>query len=241
MAEAADVGSVFISNYPPYSAWTASELPHARAALAAPPLAGTPLGLYLHIPFCRKRCKFCYFKVYTEKDSSQIRQYLSALEREVALLAATPAVAGRPLDFVYFGGGTPSFISVRDLEALVAAVTRVLPWKGAREITFECEPGTLTRPKIEALRRIGVTRLSLGVESFADGLLKENGRAHLSAEIDRTIPWMREVGFDQINLDLIAVMIGETDETWSHSVRRTLESAPDSVTIYQMELPYSSG
>jgi oxygen-independent coproporphyrinogen III oxidase len=122
----------------------------------------------------------------------------------------------------------------------VASVTRLIPWDKAREITFECEPGTLTRPKIEALRRIGVTRLSLGVESFADSLLKENGRAHLSAEIDRVIPWVQEVGFDQFNIDLIAGMIGETDETWSHSVRRTLETAPDSVTIYQMELPYNT-
>jgi len=236
----AEIGSVFVSNYPPYSAWNSEHLKHARAALLAPADPGRNLGLYLHIPFCRKRCKFCYFKVYTDIDSARIRRYLGALEREVALLAACPAVSGRPLEFVYFGGGTPSFISARDLQALVASVRASLPWDGAREITFECEPGTLTQPKLEAIRRIGVTRLSLGVESFDDGILKENGRAHLSAEIDRVLPWIRAQRFDQLNIDLIAGMVGETDDTWTHSVRRTLETAPDSVTIYQMELPYNT-
>ncbi|MGH9868962.1 MAG: coproporphyrinogen-III oxidase family protein [Candidatus Polarisedimenticolia bacterium] len=236
----AEIGSVFVSNYPPYSVWNPDHLKHARAALQSPAGPDRSLGLYLHVPFCRKRCKFCYFKVYTDIDSARIRRYLRALEREVALLAACPAVAGRALQFVYFGGGTPSFISARDLMALVASVRASLPWDGAKEITFECEPGTLTQPKLEAIRRIGVTRLSLGVESYDDGILKENGRAHLSAEIDRVMPWIRSMSFDQLNIDLIAGMLGETDATWSHSVQRTIEASPDSVTIYQMELPYNT-
>ena len=235
-----ELGSVFISNYPPYSVWSRDELKHVHEALARKPEAGHPLGLYLHIPFCRKRCKFCYFKVYTNVDSAQIRRYLAGLEREVALLAEKTAIAGRPLQFVYFGGGTPSFIGVKDLRDLVTAIQRSIPWTGAREITFECEPGTITRQKLEAIRGIGVTRLSLGVESFDDGILQENGRAHLSAEIDRALPWVRAVGFDQLNIDLIAGMVGETDATWSSSVRRTVEVQPDSVTIYQMELPYNT-
>ncbi|HKI03839.1 MAG TPA: coproporphyrinogen-III oxidase family protein [Thermoanaerobaculia bacterium] len=235
-----EIGSVFVSNYPPFGAWSPENLPDVHAALDAPPVPGTPLGLYLHIPFCRKRCKFCYFRVYTDKDAGEIGTYLDALASEVEMLAKKPAVAGRPLKFVYFGGGTPSYISVRQLEGLVSRVQAVLPWTGAEEITFECEPGTLTHSKLEAIRGIGVTRLSLGIESFVDDILRENGRAHVSAEIYRTLPWIRELGFEQLNIDLIAGMVGETWDTWRESVRKTVEVEPDSVTIYQMELPYNT-
>jgi oxygen-independent coproporphyrinogen-3 oxidase len=235
-----EIGSVFVSNYPPFGAWSPQSLPDVHAALDAPPVPGTPLGLYLHIPFCRKRCKFCYFRVYTDKDAGEIGTYLDALAAEVEMYARKPAVAGRPLRFVYFGGGTPSYISVRQLEGLVSRVQAVMPWTGAEEITFECEPGTLTHSKLEAIRGIGVSRLSLGIESFDDDVLRENGRAHVSAEIYRALPWIRELGFDQLNIDLIAGMVGETWDTWRETVRKTVEVEPDSVTVYQMELPYNT-
>jgi len=235
-----DVGSVFVSNYPPYSAWGEGQVDAARRALDSPGAEGVPLGLYLHIPFCRKRCKFCYFKIYTEKDSAAVRRYLAALTRETQLLAARPAVQGRPLNFVYFGGGTPSYLSSRLLEELVANVTESLPWDKAREITFECEPGTISEAKLRSIRGVGVTRLSLGVENFNDDILAENGRAHLSEEIYRVLPWIEAQGFDQLNIDLIAGMVGETWKTWKDTVRRTVDVAPDSVTIYQMELPFNT-
>ena len=236
----AQVGSVFVSNYPPYSVWGEGQVDAAHRALDRPGAEGVPLGLYLHIPFCRKRCKFCYFKIYTEKDSAAVRRYLAALARETQLLAARPAIQGRPLNFVYFGGGTPSYLSSRHLEELVANVTSALPWDKAEEITFECEPGTISEAKLRSIRSVGVTRLSLGVENFNDGILAENGRAHLSEEIYRVLPWIEAQGFDQLNIDLIAGMVGETWETWKDTVRRTVEVAPDSVTIYQMELPFNT-
>ena len=234
------VGSVFISNYPPYSAWRNEAVPEALANLESAPAEENPMGLYLHIPFCRKRCKFCYFKVYTEKDSSEIRSYLAALGREVEIYSRRPAIAGRSLQFVYFGGGTPSFISARALQELAEGLKAAIPWDGAEEVTFECEPGTLTQAKLEVIRGIGVTRLSLGIESFNDRILEENGRAHLSEEIYRTIPWIRALSFDQLNIDLIAGMVGESWESWRESVKRTVDLQPDSVTIYQMELPFNT-
>ena len=235
-----EVGSVFVANYPPFSAWSAEALPAALQALGAPPLPGADLGLYLHIPFCRKRCKFCYFRVYTDKSFDDIGAYLDALGREVELFAAQPAIGGRRPLFVYFGGGTPSYISVKQLAALVARLQAAIPWAGAEEVTFECEPGTLTRPKLEAIRGLGVTRLSLGVESFDDAVLRENGRAHVSTEIERCLPWIAELEFEQLNIDLIAGMVGQTEESWRATVRRTIAAAPDSVTVYQMELPYNT-
>jgi oxygen-independent coproporphyrinogen-3 oxidase len=238
--EQTDVGSYFIANYPPFSAWKAAAVDgEARPALAAPP-ADVPLGLYLHIPFCRKRCHFCYFRVYTDKNAKEVEQYLDLVAREWELYAQTPAVAGRRFNFVYFGGGTPSFLSTRQLQGLVGRLNATGAWTGADEITFECEPGTLTEAKLAAIRALGVTRLSLGVENFDDRILELNGRAHRSPEIGRAYAFARSLGFPQINIDLIAGMLGETDANWQRCVERTLELEPDSVTIYQMELPYNT-
>jgi oxygen-independent coproporphyrinogen-3 oxidase len=240
-SEDTGVGSVFVSNYPPYSAWSPDAVAAVERRLAAPaPDPTAPFGLYLHVPFCRRRCKFCYFRVYTDKRSGEIGRYVEALAREIELWAERPAVAGRPLRFVYFGGGTPSFISVRHLEELIGRARAALPWDRVEEITFECEPGTLTESKVAAIKELGVTRLSLGIESFDDEILRENGRAHVSKEIHRCLPWIRDAGFDQLNVDLIAGMVGESWETWKATVERTLEVAPDSVTVYQLELPFNA-
>jgi oxygen-independent coproporphyrinogen-3 oxidase len=239
--EQTEVGSYFVANYPPFSVWTREAVEgETRAALGTPPAKDVPLGLYVHIPFCRKRCHFCYFRVYTDKNAREVADYLDVLVREWELYARQPAIAGRPLNFVYFGGGTPSFLSTAQLRGLVRGLAAVTPWTEAEEITFECEPGTLTESKLAAIRDFGVTRLSLGVENFDDRILELNGRAHRSPEIFQAWSSVRALGFPQVNVDLIAGMVGETDENWRSCVQRTLELAPDSVTIYQMELPYNT-
>jgi coproporphyrinogen III oxidase-like Fe-S oxidoreductase len=239
--EKTGLGNYFVANYPPFSFWKPEHLGAAHAALhAAPPRQDTPLGLYLHIPFCRKRCKFCYFRVYTDKNARDVEVYTDALVKEVELYSKLQVVGGRPLHFVYFGGGTPSYLSADQLRDLMTRLKAVMPWTGAREVTFECEPGTLQRHKLVALRELGVTRLSLGVENFDPKILEFNGRAHLEEEIHRAYGWARELGFDQINIDLIAGMVGESWDNWRQCVRKTIALAPESVTIYQMELPYNT-
>jgi len=235
-----EVGSYFVANYPPFSVWTSDAVSEmALPALSLPP-ADVPLGLYLHIPFCRKRCHFCYFRVYTDKNANEVQAYLDTLAREWELYGNQPAIADRPLDFIYFGGGTPSFLSVRQLQSLVDRLSAVRSWETASEITFECEPGTLTEPKLRAIREMGVTRLSLGVEHFDDDVLELNGRAHRSPEIFRAYDYARSIDFPQINIDLIAGLLGERNETWQKTVQQTLALEPDSVTIYQMELPFNT-
>jgi oxygen-independent coproporphyrinogen-3 oxidase len=238
--EKTGLGNYFIANYPPFSFWKNTYLPDAEKALNTPPTPGVPLGLYLHIPFCRKRCKFCYFRVYTDKNARDIETYLDAIVKEVELLSRTACVGGRPLDYVYFGGGTPSYLSAAQLDALMTRLRQVMPWDAAREVTFECEPGTLQKHKLETLRAQGVTRLSLGVENFKPEILQYNGRAHLEEEIYRAFGWARELGFPQINLDLIAGMVGEDWDNWKRGVAKTIDLGPDCVTVYQMELPYNT-
>ena len=235
-----EVGNYFVSNYPPFSQWKPEFVSEALDALNQPPRVNDPLGLYIHIPFCRKRCHFCYFKVYTDKNASEIEIYLDALIKENEIYSRMPAFQRRQLRFAYFGGGTPSYISDKQLRYLVDGLNRHVSWANAEEVTFECEPGTLQKSKLETLKAIGVTRLSLGIEHFDDEILAANGRAHLSPEIYRAYAWAREVDFPQINIDLIAGMVGETEDKWRATVKRAIELEPDSVTIYQMELPYNT-
>ncbi len=234
-----EVGSYFISNYPPYSQWSAEALPEVERAMHSPP-GDTPLGLYIHIPFCRKRCKFCYFRVYTDKNAGDVETYCSALEHEISLVSELPVMGNRPFRFVYFGGGTPSFLSARQLTSLVDRLRRHVNWDDAEEVTFECEPGTLSEPKVHTLKELGITRLSLGVENFSDKVLEENGRAHLSGEVYKAWDWIQAAKFPNVNIDLIAGMVAETEENWRENIRRTIELSPDSVTIYQLELPFNT-
>jgi len=107
-------------------------------------------------------------------------------------------------------------------------------------VTFECEPGTLSQSKVQTLRELGVTRLSLGIENFSDFVLEENGRAHLSKEVYRAWDWIQDAQFPNVNIDLIAGMVGETSENWQENISKTLVLSPDSITIYQMELPFNT-
>ncbi|MEO6033993.1 MAG: coproporphyrinogen-III oxidase family protein [Verrucomicrobiota bacterium] len=213
---------------------------HNYISTLVPRPSTPPLGIYLHIPFCRKRCHFCYFKVYTDKDSVAIRAYIDSALKELSLYAKKPVIGGRSANFVYFGGGTPSYLSVDQLKYLTDGMKKIIPWDGVEEVTFECEPGTLTDHKLKALREMGVTRLSLGIENFSDHILEINGRAHRSKEVFRAYGYARELGFPQINVDLIAGMVEETDPNWKDCVAKTIELSPDSVTIYQMEIPYNT-
>ena len=242
MAESSktEVGSYFISNYPPFSQWTGDRLDDVERALATSPAPDVPLGLYLHIPFCRKRCKFCYFKVFTDQNAKDIEAYVSALCREIELVSQQPVMGDRPFRFVYFGGGTPSFLGVRQLRSLVERLQANINWDKAEEVTFECEPGTLQESKVKALRELGVTRLSLGIENFSDSILEENGRAHLTKEVYKAWDWIQAADFPNVNIDLISGMVGENWDNWKHNIRETIKLSPHSVTIYQMELPFNT-
>ncbi len=234
-------GNYFISNYPPFSFWSEGQNVEAEMALNSEPDPEVKLGLYHHIPFCRKRCHFCYFRVYTDKNAKQIKEYLDATIAELKAMAERPLIRGRKPHFVYFGGGTPSYLSVKQLRELTDRMKAFLSWDQAEEVAFECEPGTLTPGKLTAVKEIGVTRLSLGVENFDDHILVINGRAHRSPEVFRAYERAKAEQFDQINIDLIAGMLEETEENWQRNIEQTIDLEPDSVTIYQMEIPYNTG
>jgi len=159
---------------------------------------------------------------------------------ELKQMAERPLINGRKPHFVYFGGGTPSYLSSKQLHSLTDQMKAVLPWDEAEEVAFEGEPGTLNEMKLAAIKDVGVTRLSLGIENFNDHLLQINGRAHRAPEVYKAYERARQLNFDQINVDLIAGMLEETEENWQFNIEETIKLMPDSVTIYQMEIPYNT-
>lgn len=234
------VGNYFVSTYPPFSTWRPENVDAVRRVLEAPPADDVPLGLYVHIPFCAKRCDFCYYLSYADKTPDHMRAYVDRLIEELTMYGATPALAGRKPLFVYFGGGTPSLLPPELIEKLIGGLTAVFPWTNAAEVTFECAPQTVTERKLRILRDAGVTRISLGVQQFDDTVLKANGRIHQVADVERAYATIREFGFDVVNIDLITGLIGETEATFMASVDRAIELGAESVTIYQLEMPQNT-
>ena len=209
-----EIGNYFVSNYPPFSQWKPENTAEVDEILNRPPRTAQPLGLYLHIPFCRKRCKFCYFKVYTDKNASRDRGLSQRVDqRESSSTAGSRALQGRQLRVRLFRR-RHAFLSQRTATRRpVERLNRHCQLGSSRRSHLRVRAGdAATESKLETLKEIGVTRLSLGIEHFDDEILAANGRAHLSPEIYRAYGWAREVDFPQINIDLIAGMMGETEE-----------------------------
>lgn len=229
-------GNYFVAAYPPFSCWHPCQNSHVKEVLLGPPTTD-PLGLYIHVPFCQHKCDYCYYLSYVGKTRATIQSYLDHVVHELALYARHPAVSNRPLAFVYFGGGTPSLLNLAQVRRLTSGLREILPWTGTAEITYECAPRSVRPELLEELLASGVTRISMGVQSFDNALLKINGRIHLAEDALRAYELIRKMGFDWVNLDLMVGLIGETPEKWYASVRKAIELSPDSATIYQTEIP----
>ncbi len=237
--EEPQTGNYFVATYPPFSCWAADKVSEVARVLGTPrPLATVdPLGLYVHVPFCATRCDFCYYVSYTGTSRNVMDGYVDSLLRELAIYARAPALAGRKVEFVYFGGGTPSILSVPQIRRCLRGLQAIFPWTSAQEVTFECAPKTITEPKLRLLRDCGVSRISLGVQQLNDDVLEKNGRIHLVRDVERAYAAIRRVGFEIVNVDLMVGMAGETDDSFGASLENVVEMQPESVTIYQMEIP----
>jgi oxygen-independent coproporphyrinogen III oxidase len=222
-------GNYFVAAYPPFSAWTPHQIPALHNALKVSAKA-MPLGLYVHLPFCQKKCDYCYYLSYIAQPAEVVDRYLDALLQEMALYSEQPGIQERPASFVYFGGGTPSTLSSAQLRRLAEGLRRAISWDQVEEVTFECAPRSVRSEFLSTLREMGVSRVSMGVQSFNNDLLKLNGRVHLGEDVCRAYAAIREARFDWVNLDLICGLLGETDESWLESVRRVIELSPERLT-----------
>lgn len=194
-----------------------------------------PISLYLHIPFCRRKCRYCnFYSVDAEEGTGLVERFLAALSREMALIAAERA--GEQVATVYFGGGTPSLLTPDELDRLLADLGRHWTLGAEAEITLEANPGTLTAEGLKALRQIGVNRLSLGVQSFQDPVLRFLGRIHDRADAFRAVDLARAAGFDNLSLDLISAIPGETVARWEGDLAMAVALAPQHIAAYGLTI-----
>ena len=218
----------FIASYPPFETLHAE---HINAAFDK-----RRFGIYVHLPYCRKRCTFCFYKVYTNRNAKPMDRYLEAVFKEIDMYGQRPELRGRKVDTVYFGGGTPTTLNEEQLRELAARLKNNFDIGPDVEWTSESEPGTLSEEKVATLREIGVTRLSMGVQTMDDELLHKNGRSHSSEWVYKAVGWARENAFPVINLDLMSGVIDETPETWDRSLQAFIDLDIEHISIYRMEI-----
>jgi oxygen-independent coproporphyrinogen-3 oxidase len=225
-----------IINYPMFRFWNKDAVEEG--------LRPKPLNLYIHMPYCIQRCAYCYFKTTTLKENrlSDIDRYVQSVCAELALGSRKFGLKERPVETIYFGGGTPTLMSEENIDRLFAAINENFTL-AAPQITFEGEPVTLTARKAALLARHKVNRISLGIQSFKEEIVFQTGRRDTEEQAFEAIELAKSTGAE-VNVDLISGLAGETAETWAYSVRRAIEADVHNITIYKLELyantPYYS-
>lgn len=187
--------------------------------------AETPLGIYVHVPFCASTCDFCAF-YQKQPTADEVARFLAGIESEARLVAWT-----RPVTTVFWGGGTPGLLAPRHLE-LLAATVREQCGGQPREWTVELAPASVTDARLAALKAAGVTRVSLGVQSFQPGLLDALGRQHTREQVYTAYDRVRAADFPSVNLDLMFALPGQTAEEWAADVREAVALAPNHLSTY---------
>jgi oxygen-independent coproporphyrinogen III oxidase len=208
----------------------------------------TSLGIYVQVPFCQTKCTYCNFHTGVV-SSSRFAPYVSAVRREMkthrdlylsAGIEFVPAISeNAKVDTVYIGGGTPSLIEPAHLQNLLDTIHDSFG-SDPSEVTLEADPETVDAQKASAWARVGINRVSIGVQSFSDAELAASGRMHRRADIYRAVPILREAGIANIGFDLIAGLPLQTPESWLQSVGRLIELAPEHVSVYILEVDEKS-
>jgi oxygen-independent coproporphyrinogen-3 oxidase len=194
------------------------------------PKTAATAGLYIHIPFCRKKCRYCDF--YSVTDPSLQSGYLKALQQEMRLAAAShPALS---FDTLYLGGGTPSALGIGAVEEIINAARRAFSFLPDTEVTVEVNPGTVDLDSLQRLRQAGANRLNVGVQSFRARNLAFLGRIHSAIEAERVLAWSHAAGFDNIGIDLIYGIPGQTPDSWKIDLVRALDGDLSHLSCYSL-------
>ncbi len=201
-------------------------------ALNSPEQAMThPLSLYIHIPFCTTNCYYCAFNTHAFHNE-QAQSYLNALSTEMVLYAG----AGPSLKTIFFGGGTPSILSAGTLDRLFTELQSYFQICPDAEISVECNPGTVSREKLQVMRSAGINRLSFGVQAMDNTILRQIGRIHKVSDVVQSYQLARESGFDNINIDLIFALPNQTIAQWKSSLQAVIAFQPEHISTYNLVL-----
>jgi oxygen-independent coproporphyrinogen-3 oxidase len=187
-------------------------------------------GLYIHIPFCLSKCGYCSF--YSIKSVTLIPKYLVALKKEIKYYSNVFS----SFDSIYLGGGTPSLLSIGQLETIFKAINKSYRIDPHAEITMEVNPGDVSLEYFQSLRSISINRLNIGIQSFDDNVLRFLGRRHNSAEAVYAINDSRKAGFDNIGIDLIYGVYGQKISLWKKTLQKALSYSPEHISCYQLSL-----
>lgn len=190
-------------------------------------------SVYIHVPFCARRCQYCDFITYAGM-LDLFPAYVNAAAGELSRLGIAAGKGAAPADTVYFGGGTPSLMNARQVGFLLDATSRAFGIEPGAEISLEANPGTLNLEKLEGFRAGGVNRLSLGIQSFSEAELALLGRSHSRLEAEESIRWARQAGFEQISLDLIFGLPGQSLDAWRKTLREALQYYPQHLSVYSL-------
>ena len=195
------------------------------------------LGLYLHLPFCLSKCHYCDFNSRPlGGDEYLLERYLAGMRRELELRSQVEDTAGRDAQTLYFGGGTPTLASAQQLTELITVSRTCFPFEESAEISIEANPGTVEETKLQALRQAGVNRLSLGVQSLDDILLRFIGRTHTAEDARRAIELARSAGFDNLSLDLMFAIPGQSEAQWAKTLEVAISFQPEHLSVYGMTI-----
>ncbi len=189
-------------------------------------------SIYLHIPFCERKCLYCDF--YSVTNTERVEIFLAALTREIEL--CKDSQGGAPFETIFFGGGTPSLLAPAQVERILSHFHAAFRVTTDAEVTLEANPGTLTREKLQGYRSLGINRLSIGIQSFHDRELKFLGRIHDRQEAFHSIELARAAGFDNISLDLIYSIPGQTLAQWEDNLHNAMALVPQHIAAYSLIL-----
>lgn len=222
-----------ISIYPPIMFYNKND---AKSVFLMDNAQESYANLYIHIPFCPKKCDFCYFTSFSA-GLELVKKYVDALIEEIKFVSSKSVINTKKIHSIYFGGGTPTYLNIDCFNRLFQSIKDYFILTNDVEICIEVRPGKeATLEKLEFLRHVGVNRISIGIQSFNDEVLKVNGRNSNVKDGFELIEKIKKIEFNNVNIDIMSGMLKETEDTWEHTINQLLKIQPQNITLYKMQL-----
>lgn len=224
----------FINQYPPFNLINTKDVKNI--------FSKEEIHLYTHLPFCKKKCEYCYFKSFDEFSSDLVDEYLKTLKKEISIYSRMPEVQCKKVKSLYFGGGTPTLLSCKQIEDLTQFIRERFDFNDDFEFCIESNPDkeTVTKEKLDLLQALNVRRISFGVQNFNENILKLNGRDNNIKEFYEIFDMAKNSGIKVRNIDVMSGLFGETTDNWRNVISKLIELAPENIAFYKIELYYNT-